>query len=62
MAAQESREMSMYRLNAVIGNQIRLLYCVGWSMRDVQEKLQARMRSEGHTLYTLSFLDRRPLT
>ena len=59
--AQQVNELSMYRINAVIGDSIRLLYCVAWSEMDAHHKIGERMRSEHIPLYTLHTLDRRPL-
>ena len=54
-------ELSMWRINAVIDNSIRLLYCVAWSEMDAHHKIGERMRAEHIPLYTLHTLDRRPL-
>ena len=54
-------ELSMWRINAVIGDSIRLLYCVAWNEADAHHKIVERMRSEHIPLYTLHTLDRRPL-
>ena len=59
--AQQVNELSMYRVNAVIGDHIRLIHTVAWSELDAFLKIRARMQSENVPLYTLHTLDRRPL-
>ena len=61
MAAQESREMSMYRLNAVIGDRIVVKHERGWNGLDAMARLSKRLHDEGVHLFTLSILDKREI-
>ena len=61
MAAQESREMSMYRLNAVIGDRIVVKHERGWNGLDAMARLSRRLHDEGVHLFTLTILETKAL-
>lgn len=62
MAQQESsQQLHIYRVHAVVGNDIYTLHTHGWNGLDALQKIGRRLRSEGHYLYTLSIIDRKEI-
>ena len=61
MAAQESRNLSMYRLNAVIGDRTRTIQVAAWNEKDAMHRAERRLTSEGVALFTLQILEKRTL-
>ena len=57
MAAQESRNLSMYRISVAVGGDVVVRHERGWNGKDAMQRLSQRLRGEGHTLYTMSILD-----
>ena len=53
--------MSIYRINAIIGHIIRTLQVAAWSDEDAMHRASKRLTSEGHPLFTLTILERKPL-
>ena len=53
--------MNIYRLNAIIGKQIRTLQVAAWSDLDAMQRAEKRLTSEGISLFTITILEKRPL-
>lgn len=53
--------MNIYRINAIIGKQIRTLQVAAWSDEDAMHRASNRLTSEGHPLFTLTILERKLL-
>ena len=53
--------MNIYRLSAIIGKTIRTLQVAAWSDEDAMQRAQSRLTSEGHALFTITILERKPL-
>ena len=51
--------LHMYRINAVIGDDIVLHHERGWNGLDAMQRLSKRLINEGQTLFTLSILDKK---
>ena len=61
MAAQESRNLSMYRISVRVGSDIVIRHEHGWNDEDALIRLRKRISREGHPLATLTILDRKEI-
>jgi hypothetical protein len=61
MAAQESKQMMIYKLSALIGDRTRTLQVAAWNETDAMRRAERRLISEGVHLFTLSILDKKEI-
>ena len=53
--------LQLYRVNALVGGDIRILRTTGWSNLDALDRVAKRLHAEGHQLFTLNVLDRKDI-
>ena len=57
LAAQAPKQLSIYRVAAVVGKTVVTLHSTGWTDTDALHRISRRLNAEGHTFFTLQILD-----